>query len=65
MPYVIATTEDKVRWYSFEIGKGELPIKYTLLEQLDLNLVPKFADKETAKTYYKHLGIKTCRYVKI
>lgn len=65
MSYVLATTENKVRWYSFEFGTQTKPGNFILLPQLDLNEVPLFGDKETAKRAAQALGLKTWRYVQI
>lgn len=66
MTYVLATTEDIVRWYSFDLGQlsSGAPC-HVLLDVLDMNAVPLFADKETAKRAALALGLKTCRYVRL
>ena len=65
MSYVLATTENKVRWYNFSYGAEIKPGNFTMLEQLDISVVPLFHDKDTAKVTAKALGLKTWRYVKI
>ncbi|CAM3407409.1 hypothetical protein [Paracidovorax anthurii] len=65
MSYVLATTENKVRWYKYEFGPGMKPGEFELLDQLDLHAVPNLGDKETAKRAAQALGLKTWRYVKI
>lgn len=65
MAYVLATNEKIVRWYKFDFNPSLAPGKCELLDMLDLNEVPKFSDKETAKIAAQALGLKTWRYVKI
>jgi hypothetical protein len=65
MAYILATTESKVRWYKFEFDTTTKPRDFELLDILDLNLVPQFGDKTTAKNAAQALGLKTWRYVKI
>lgn len=65
MSYVLATTHSKVQWYKFEFNSSTKEGEFVLLDQLDLNEVLCFADKETAKSAAKALGLKTWRYVKI
>ncbi|QNX28683.1 hypothetical protein IC791_21520 (plasmid) [Acinetobacter seifertii] len=67
MSYILATTEDKVRWYKYDtkpLKIGEIG-KYELLDVLDLRQVVKWADKASAKSAAQALGLKTWRYVKI
>ncbi len=65
MAYVLANTSDKVQWYQFDSGPNLKPGEYVLLNELDLQKVPCFGDKETAKQAAQCLGLKTWRYVKI
>jgi hypothetical protein len=65
MAYILATTESKVRWYKFEFDTTTKFRDFELLDILDLNLVPQFGDKATAKNAAQALGLKTWRYVKI
>ena len=65
MAYVLATTNDKVQWYQFDFGSNLKPSDYILLSELDLQKVPCFGDKESAKQAAQHLGLKSWRYVKI
>lgn len=65
MAYVLATTEDKVRWYSYRIHSDLKEGEFKLLDILDLNQVPLAGDKNTAKECAKALGLKTWRYVKL
>lgn len=63
MSYVLATTENVVRWYVYDTtdaGKG-----FELINELDLKRVPILADKVTAKRYATTLGLKSFRYVKV
>lgn len=65
MAYVLATMENIVRWYSFDvktIGQGSSPV---LLEQLDLRVVPQFPDKNSAKRAAQALALTTWRYVRL
>lgn len=65
MSYVLATTEDKVRWYKYKFEQNLKAGDFELLEILDLRQAPLFGDKATAKDAAKALGIKTWLYVKI
>jgi len=65
MPYVLATTETAVRWYSFDPRANERPISHELLPTLDLNLVPQLPDKEAAKRAAEALGLSTWRYIRL
>ncbi len=67
MSYVLATTEEKVRWYKYDTKplKANEVAQYELLEVLDLRQVVKWGDKASAKSAAKALGLKTWRYVKI
>ena len=67
MSYVLATTEEKVRWYKYDhkaLKANEIG-EYELLEVLDLRQVVKWADKASAKSAAQALGLKTWRYVKL
>jgi len=62
MSYVLATTENVVRWYAFDptdIDKG-----FELVSELDLRKVPQLG-KDDAKRLAQLLGLKTWRYVKL
>ncbi len=65
MSYLLATMEKKVRWYKFSFSSNMKPGDFELLNELDLQEVPAFGDKETAKLAAQSLGLKTWRYVKI
>lgn len=65
MTYLLATTEDVVRWYKFKYNRDLEPGQFELLDQLDLKQVPLFGDKETAKLAAQALGLKTWKYVRI
>lgn len=65
MAYILATTDDQVRWYSYKIHRDLKEGEYELLDVLDLSQVPLAADKNTAKECAKALGLKTWRYVKL
>jgi hypothetical protein len=59
MSYIVATTEDRVRWYEFDLNAGTV---VALHEVLDLNRVSRFHDKDSAKVAAKNAGLKTWRY---
>ena len=65
--FVLATTDDNVRWYAYvykfgsEIEAGD----YEIIDILDLNRVPQLGNKDTAKHAAKQLGLRTWRYVKL
>lgn len=65
MSYVLATTEDKVRWYKYKFDQNLKVGDFELLEILDLRQVPLLRDKVTAKDAAKALGLKTWRYIKL
>ena len=65
MTYVLATTENKVRWYKYTYGTNLKNGQFELLDILDLNQIPLLGDKATAKNVAKVLGLKTWRYVKL
>lgn len=69
MTYVLATTESIVRWYAVKLNKLEdiyhlQPGDFELLDKLDIQLVPGFGNKATAKRVALAIGLKTWRYVK-
>lgn len=69
MTYILATTETKVRWYVVPLQKASdihalQPGQFSLLEHLDLSVVPGFGNKDTAKQVAKAIGLTTWRYVK-
>ena len=66
MSYVLATMENRVRWYAF--GPEPLkpdPLNLQLLEVLDLDKVTIFHDKESAKIAARQAGLTTWRYVRL
>lgn len=70
MTYILATTESRVRWYVPNIQKTAdiLSLKegdFHLLEELNLEIVPGFGNKETAKKVAVAIGLKTWRYVRL
>ena len=65
MSYILATTENKVRWYKFSYTSAIKPGEYTLSDKLVLSEVPAFGNKESAKFAALSLGLKTWRYVRI
>jgi hypothetical protein len=70
MAYLLATIDTKVRWYVVPLKRVEdiqfLELgQFTLLDQLDLEVVPGFGNKDTAKRVAMALGLKTWRYVKM
>lgn len=63
MSYVLATTENVVRWYVFDTTNADNG--FELINELDLKRVPMLADKVTAKKYAAALDLKSFRYVKV
>lgn len=70
MAYLLATIGTKVQWYVIDtmrhgglsaFVKGE----YDLVDALDLEVVPGFGDKITAKKVAMAVGLTTWRYVKM
>lgn len=63
--YLLATTQDKVRWYAFKVN-ADGSVEYELHDALDLRLMPvQFDTKEAAKKMAVAAGLKTWRYVKV
>lgn len=62
MAYLLATTENKVRWYKIDLLSDEQ--EYEILDVLDLTKVNSFGDKASAKNAAIEAGLKTWRYVK-
>ncbi len=65
MRYILATMENKPRWYRCELNKDGDLLGFALLDRLDLKRVTLFGDKASAKYAAIKLGLKTWRYVKI
>lgn len=65
MAYILATTEEKVRWYKYKYDQNLNKGEFELIDILDLKVVPRLGDKAAAKDVAKALGLKTWRYVKI
>jgi len=68
MAIVLATTESHVRWYVVRLRYPDdiLTLKegeFELIDHLDLRIVPRFGNKDTAKRAAKALGLKTWRYI--
>jgi hypothetical protein len=69
MTYILATTETRVRWYLLPLKSPNdmltlKPRQFSLLDHLDLDVVPGFGNKDTAKQVAKAIGLKAWRYVK-
>lgn len=64
MGYVIATTEQTVKWYVFD-PKTVSKSNFELIDKLDLNQVSIAGDKATAKLWAQEMGLKTWRYVRL
>lgn len=69
MTYILATTEKRVRWYVVPLNQVKdifslQPGQFSLVDHLDLDVVPGFGNKETAKQVAKAIGLKTWRYVR-
>jgi hypothetical protein len=62
--YALATMEDKVRWYQYDITRIEHGA-YSIIDTLDLKTVPLCHNKAYAKKVAATLGLKSWRYVKI
>ena len=60
MDFVIATNEDRVRWYVFRLGAP-----FELLDILDLKRVSQYPTKDAAKEAALAAGLKTWRYVRL
>ena len=64
MTYILATTENIMRWYRIKIDKDGKVIGFELLDRLDQKRVTLFGDKASAKYAALAIGLKTWRYVK-
>jgi hypothetical protein len=70
MAYLLATIGTKVQWYVVDISRhGGLSAlskgDFDLVDTLDLEVVPGFGDKDTAKRVAMAIGLTTWRYVKM
>jgi hypothetical protein len=70
MAYLLATLGPVVQWYVMDINRdgglsGFVKGDFDLVDILDLNVVPGFGDKETAKRVAIAIGLSTWRYVKM
>lgn len=70
MAYLLATIGNKVQWYVVDVGSrtGIASLRkggFNLVDVLDLEVVPGFGDKNTAKKVAMALGLTTWRYVKM
>lgn len=70
MPFVLATTENRMSWYSFPLKCLEDISKlkegdYVLCEHLDRDIVTGFGNKYTANRVARAVGLKTWSYVKL
>ena len=65
MSYILATTDNHVRWYKYQVGGQVPPGEFELVDVLHLHEIPLWSDKESARAAAKALGLKTWRYVKI
>jgi len=70
MAYLLATMDSRVRWYIPNVQRVEdiLTLKaddFRLVDQLNLDIVPGFGNKNTAKRVAQALGLKTWRYVQL
>lgn len=70
MAYLLATTNTRVQWYVVDtrrpggisaFSKGD----FDLVDVLDLEVVPGFGNKDTAKKVAMAIGLTTWRYVKM
>lgn len=61
--YVLATTEQVVRWYVYKVEDPNNG--FELIKHLDLGKVPRWSDKESAKAAAQALGLSTWRYVRV
>jgi hypothetical protein len=67
---LLATIGTKVQWYVVDISRhGGLSSfskgDFELVDVLDLEIVPGFGDKDTAKRVATAIGLSTWRYVKM
>lgn len=76
MAYLLATIGTKVQWYVVDLrniaGRGSRAGiaglqkgEFDLVDILDLEVVPGFGDKNTAKKVAMAIGLTTWRYVKM
>ena len=62
--YILATTTKIVGWYAFDTTKEINETCFSIIDKLDLSLVPVAGDKETAKLWAQAMGLKSWRYVR-
>ena len=62
--YILATTTKIVGWYTFDTSKEINETCFSIIDKLDLSLVPCSGDKETAKLWAQAMGLKSWRYVR-
>lgn len=70
MAYVLATIGTKVQWYVVDTTRpGGISAfsknDFDLIDVLDLEVVPGFGNKDTAKKVAMAIGLTTWRYVKM
>lgn len=70
MAYLLATIGTKVQWYVVDVSRhsglsGFSKGDFDLVDVLDLEVVPGFGDKNTAKQVVMGIGLTTWRYVKM
>ena len=65
MRYILATMENKPRWYRCKTDKDGKVTGFTLLVRLDLKKASVFGNIASAKYAALAIGLKTWRYVKI
>jgi len=64
MSYALATTQKLVRWYVFD-RKAPTLREFSIIDRLDLDIVPILVDKASAKRTALALGLPTWRYVRL
>ena len=62
MSYVLATHTNRVEFYYYDIS---VPSFFVLKPYLDLQFIPVWRDKSSAKRAALHLSLKTWRYVRV
>lgn len=70
MAYLLATIGTKVQWYVVDTSRRGGISAFTkgdfdLVDVLDLEVVPGFGNKDTAKKVAMAIGLTTWRYVKM
>jgi hypothetical protein len=64
--YFLATTEDRMRFYCFEVPPhADAPMSYELIDTLDRTRLTAAGNKATAKAWAKRMRLTGFTYVRV